>query len=183
MGWYTNVIRLKSILLETSGITEDDLLKKSSEEIIDSFEYGMQGFNTKEDAIEYLDWLKETPFPDGLGKIPTEMTLYRVLLIRRNKKIDENEIGQHFVADTKIIFNEDWLESIGIFNEIDWDDMDNQELWLLTCKVPKSNLDLNETVKNRLMYPDEQEFTLKSPTGIRVVDKSPITNILHDLHL
>lgn len=185
------MIKLKDILNETSKITEDDLLKKSSEEIIDSFQKShpfshdydtaIQGFNNKEEAIEYLDSLKTTSFPDGLANIPSEMTLYRVLLIRRGKVIDEKEIGRHFVADTKIIYSEDWLESIGIFDMVDWDDETSQQLWLLVCKVPKSNLDLHQTIENRLRYPDEEEFTLKSPTGIRVVDKIPIDDILLDL--
>ena len=164
------MIKLKDILNEVTDITEDDLLKKSSEEIIDSFEYGTQGFNTKEDAIEYLDELKEESFPDGLINIPSEMTLYRVVLIQRGKKIDEKEIGQHFVAYKELVTSDDFLEDIGV---LDWIDEESQ-LWLLTCKVPKSNLDLHETVRNRLMFPQEEEFTLKSPQGIRVVNKEQV---------
>lgn len=175
------MIKLQDILKENTEITEYELLTNSSSDIIDSFKLSVQGFNNKEEAAEYLDWLKLTHFPDGLAKIPSEMTLYRVLLIRRGKVIDEKEIGRHFVADTKVIYSENWLESIGIFDMVDWDDETSQQLWLLVCKVAKSNLDLHETVKNRLIYPDEQEFTLKSPTGIRVVDKIPIDDILIDL--
>lgn len=161
------MIKLKDILNELS---DSDILKKSSEEIINSFEYGAQGFNTKEDAIEYLDDIRSEPFPDGLDNIPSEMTLYRVLLISGGEKINEDEIGEHFVADKDIVESDDWLEDIGIFNDLDEDD-ETAQLWLLTCKVQKSNLDLVETIKNRLMYPDEMEFTLKSPKGVRVIKK------------
>jgi hypothetical protein len=65
------------------------------------------------------------------------------------------------------------LEDIGIFDEIDYDDP-NSELWLLTCKVPSSNFDIESTLSNRLQYPQEEEFTLKSTTGIRVIDKKKL---------
>ena len=162
------MIKLKDILNETIGL---DILKKTPEEILGMFDY-YEGFNSEEDALEYIEWAINTPFPDGFKNIPSEMTLYRVLLIQDGKKINENELGQHYIANPKVISDE-WLEDIGIFDEIDYDDP-NSELWLLTCKVPSSNFDIESTLSNRLQYPQEEEFTLKSTTGIRVVDKKKL---------
>lgn len=167
------MIKLKDILNETPEMTDDYLLDGPAEEIVKSFEYGFQGFNTEEEAAEYLDDIRNKRFPDGLANIPPEMTLYRVILIQNGKKMDEEEVGKHFVADKDILYNEEFLNNIGIFEMLDWDS-DNGELWLLTCKVQKTNLDLHETIRHRLMYPTEEEFTLKSPKGVRVIDKEQI---------
>jgi len=161
------VIKLKDILNEI----DDAILKQSSEELVNKL--GADGFNTKEDAIEYLNWLKTEAFPEGLSNIPSEMTLYRVLVISDGKKIDDDKIGIHFVSTKDTIFEKTWLERIGIFNVTDYNE-ESSEFWLLTCKVSRNNLDIRETINNRLRYPDEQEFTLKSPQGIRVVDKERI---------
>lgn len=166
------MIKLKEILSQITESTDDDILKKSSEELVN--EFGAESFNSKEDAINYINWLKQKPFPEGLANIPSEVTLYRVLAINDGGKIDEDEIGIHFVADKNIVRDGDWLEKIGVFSGIDYWEEYTYELWVLTCKVPSSNINLYETIQNRLRFPDEGEFTLKSTNGIRVMKKEKL---------
>lgn len=166
------MIKLKDILFHITESIADDILGKSAEDLVS--EFGAEGFNSKEDAIEYIDWLKQEPFPEGLANIPHEVTLYRVLAMDKGEKIDEDEIGIHFVADEEVIRDGDWLEDIGVFSGVDsWEEY-SYELWVLTCKVQSSNINLYETIKNRLRFPNEVEFTLKSPQGIRVIKKEKL---------
>ena len=66
------MIKLKDILNENTEITEYELLTNSSSDIIDSFKLSVGGFNNKEEAAEYLDWLKLTHFPAVSGKVPSK---------------------------------------------------------------------------------------------------------------
>lgn len=161
------MIKLKRIIEMANTY---DILNKSSEEIIDLLGSNADGFTSKKDAIEYLDWFKKEKFPVGLSAIPSTMILYRVLLINDGKKINEKKLGKHFVSNKEILSTRDFLEDIGI---LDWMDSEST-LWCLTCKVSKSNLDLYEAINNRLMYPNEEEFTLKYERDIIITNKKQL---------
>lgn len=162
------MMKLKDILNEVN----DDILNKSSEELINRF--GSKEFNSKQDAVRYIDNILTSSFPKGIKNIPSEITLYRVIAIREGDDIDAEDIGIHFVADKSITTDKDWLDRIGIFSGVDDDEQYDYQLWLLTCKVSRKNVDLEQTIQNRLLFPGEEEFTLKSPVGIRIVDKEQL---------
>lgn len=152
--------RIKSIM----GVSENT----SAHQIMDIYN-DWSGFNSREEAIEELDYLLNTDFPHGLNNIPENVTLYRVLALDNNETINEDEIGEHFVAEPQICYTRSFLEKIGI-----WDYIDNVNLFILTCKTNKDNINMNTTIGNRLLYPRENEFTIDNPKNVKLISRKQI---------
>ena len=129
------------------------------------------GFNSREDGLEELEYLFTTDFPDGFNNIPEKVILYRLLLIENGEEINEEKLGEHYIALENQI-DVGFLEKIGIWDE--WD-IDLQKLYLLTCETTKDNIDFDGTIGNRLVYPRENEFTLLNDTNIKILNKKEIT--------
>lgn len=129
------------------------------------------GFNTKEDAIEELDYLFNTDFPYGFKNIPEIVTLYRVLLINKETNIiKEENVGDHYISVNNEI-GRGFLEKIGIWD--DWDE-DEEKLILLECKTTKNNIDIDASVGNRLAFPRENEFTVIDGSKVKIIGKKEI---------
>lgn len=158
----------KNRLQELAGL-QRDLLNKSPEEIIKNVGNDTSGFNNREDAIEELEYLLSVDFPDGLKKIPDEVVLYRVILIENGEKINEKEIGEHFVSSPQFI-DVGFLENIGVMDN--WSD--ESKLWLLKCVTSKENVDIARTIGNRLLYPRENEFTVFDAGKIKIINKEEL---------
>jgi hypothetical protein len=143
-----------------------DLLSKSPSDVFDYYN-DYSGFNSKEDAIEELEYLLEADFPYGFKNIPQNIILYRVLLLDNNIPVNEEEVGHHFISLRENI-DIGFLEKIGVWDE--WSE--DSVLWLLECETTKDNLDIEVTIGNRLLYPRENEFTLKNPNKVKITNKS-----------
>jgi hypothetical protein len=142
--------------------------KYRADEIVEEFD--ISGFNNKEDAIEEMEYLLEADFPYGFNNIPQYVILYRVILIEDGEKINEEEIGEHFIADKKMAYTLSFLEKIGV-----WDNWsDDSKLWLLECKTKRQNIDIDATIGNRLLYPRENEFTLINASSVTIINKKSI---------
>ena len=157
---------LKYLIKEVLDNVNTHILSKTPEEIIKYLGNNFYGFNTKQDAIEELEYLINTKFPSGFKDIPNHILLYRLLLVKDNESINEKEIGEHFIAEPNLI-DVGFLEKIGVWDY--W--TQDSKLWLLTCKVNKDNIDFDSTIGHRLIYPRENEFTLLSSTKVTIVNK------------
>ena len=152
-----------------------NLLDKSAEEIVDIIG-SWEGFNSKEDAIEEINYSLNGNFPHGLNNIPETVTLYRVLLIYDDYDINEDLVGECFVSDKDNI-DRSFLDNIGILSNwsdgsCSWDDLSaDAKLWLLTCETKSYNIDFKATLLNRLTYPRENEFTLKPNSNVKILNK------------
>ena len=163
MNLQEQTYRIKSLISKIGGIIFEN------NHIIDKYN-DWSGFNSKEDAIEELNHLLTTDFPYGLLNIPDKVTLYRVLAIENNNKINEEEIGEHFVSQPEICYERSFLEKIGVWDILN----ENTKLYILTCITDKINIDIDKTIGNRLLYPREEEFTIKNPRKIKMINKKII---------
>lgn len=150
-------------------LKEHNILDYSPEEIIKYVGNDTSGFNSRQDAIEELEYLLSADFPDGLKNIPNEVILYRVVLIKSGEIVNEDEVGEHFVADPQFI-DRSFLEKIGVMDN--WGD--ESTLWLLKCLTSKDNIDIERTIGNRLLYPRENEFTVFNGKKIKVTGKKEV---------
>ena len=164
MNLQENIHKIKDMM----GINErHDLLNKPIKDIIDQVGGYGTGFNTDEDAIEEIEYVVSSDFPEGLNNIPTKVILYRVILLEDGKSINEDQVGEHFISDPRHI-DRSFLEKIDIWDN--WD-ADNSKLWLLQCETDGDNIDIERTIGNRIQYPRENEFTLKNDKNIRLIKK------------
>jgi len=118
---------------------------------------------SKEWAIEDLESLLE-----WLNGLPDTITLYRLLYLHEEDEINKEELGDHYSDNKKeLLYNHHNKGSIyGDYGE---------NAILITVKVKKDQIDILNTLHNNIMYPHEQEITLKDKgKGTTLID---ITNL------
>jgi len=86
-----------------------------------------------------------------LKNLPEMVKGYRILRVNDKKNINFDEIGSHF-AENKLdlLSNHSYLTGLG------------EKYYLITAKIPKNDIDLQETIKNNILYPHENEITVKN---------------------
>lgn len=124
--------------------------------------YNQMGLS-KEWAIEDLESLLE-----WLNGLPETIILYRLLYLNEGDKINKEELGDHYSDNKKeLLYNHHNKGSI-------YGDYGENGI-LITVKVNKDQIDILNTLHNNIMYPHEQEITLKDKgKGTSLID---ITNI------
>lgn len=90
--------------------------------------------------------------------------LYRILVTDDKKNINLKKPGSHYSMNKKdLIKSHSYLTGSG------------EKYFLLTVKSPKKLIDVNETINNNILYPNEQEITLKNKgLGSEVIDITQI---------
>ena len=108
-----------------------------------------------EDLQSLLEWL---------NGIPETITLYRLLYIDEDKEINKEELGDHYSDNKKeLLYNH---HNKGSIYGGHWGDP-----VLLTVKIKKDQIDIFNTLHNNIIYPHEQEITLKDKgKGTEVID-------------
>ena len=120
--------------------------------------YNQMGLN-EEWAIEDLESLLE-----WLNGLPDTITLYRLLYLHEEDEINKEELGDHYSDNKKeLLYNHHNKGSIyGDYGE---------NAILITVKVKKDQIDILNTLHNNIMYPHEQEITLKDKgKGTELID-------------
>ena len=105
----------------------------------------MMDFSQKEAENEveyYLKWVKN---------IPKTQKGYRILAVDDKKDINLDEIGSHFSSNrSELLSNHSFCIGCG------------EKYFLITAEIPKNEVDIEETIKNNILYPNEEEITVKN---------------------
>ncbi len=82
--------------------------------------------------------------------LPKKMTLYRIVFADSPKDINLDEPGSHYALDRKeLMSSHGYLQGYG------------EHKYLITVHAKKSQMDVQDTLHNRVLYPHENEVTLK----------------------
>ena len=83
--------------------------------------------------------------------LPKTLTGYRILVVNDKKDINLDEIGSHFSENkVELVSNHTYCTGCG------------DKYYLITAKIPKNEVDLQETLRNNILYPNENEITVKN---------------------
>lgn len=146
----------------------EDIFKYSVKDYIDKL--GYDGFNYEKDAIEHLNDLFKSDFPIGFLNIPKKVTLYRVLFLEKLKDINKKDFGLHYIADKKIIEENDFLGSIG------GDNYSNEyKPYIFEVEVDRDDINYYWTIHNNLLYPREYEITLNKNVKVKIKKYEKLT--------
>ena len=86
-----------------------------------------------------------------IESLPEKITLYRILKADSKEEIDTEELGSHYSPNKKdLLSSHSYVTGIG----------DNT--FLVTVIADKSQVDFFQTIHNNILYPNEQEVTLKN---------------------
>jgi len=83
--------------------------------------------------------------------LPKTLTGYRILVVDDEKDINLDEIGTHFSENRlELLSNHSFCTGCG------------EKYYLITAEIPKNEVDLQETLRNNILYPNEHEISVKN---------------------
>lgn len=114
----------------------------------------------KDDAETQLEELIQF-----VKNLPDPVKLYRIIVADSKDDINTNELGSHYSISRKdLISSHSYLTGQG------------EKYFLVTVNSPKKLIDVKETITNNILYPNEQEITLKNKgKGVEVVSIRKVT--------
>ncbi len=116
-------------------------------------EMGVDREWAKYDLSELLKWL---------NNLPETIILYRLLYIGDDNVINRDELGDHYTQEKKDLLHNHY--SKGSIYGGHWG-----RPVLLTVEVNKEQINLFDTIHNNILYPHEQEITLKNKgRGVKI---------------
>ena len=153
---YKDKLRRKQIQMVNPGlpdipddaiIIEQDLSNDEHKSLLQSFEV----MDTPEEIASeelgnMIKWVKD---------LPEILFLYRVLYLDDENQINYDELGSHYSQDRTDLINNHYDRG-SIYGDM------GEHAYLITVKVPKSEVDVMETLNNNILYPHEKEITLKN---------------------
>jgi len=111
------------------------------------------------DLSELLKWL---------NNLPETIILYRLLYVDEDIDIDKEELGTHYSHIKKDLLHNH--HSKGSIYGGNWG-----YPILITVEVKKGQIDIFNTLHNNILYPHEQEITLKDKgRGAKLIDVSEV---------
>jgi len=108
----------------------------------------------KEGAIEELKSLLKY-----IKSLPPFLTLYRIVRVDNESDIDQDSLGSHYSTNKKdLINNNTYADGYG------------EKRFLIKVKSPRELVDINQTLANNILYPNENEITLKNKgKGVKIL--------------
>jgi len=126
---------MKLLKILNEAINKKRLMKKLEE----------MGFD-KESAVSELDYLI-----DYVDNLPETIKLFRILSVDDVNDINKDELGSHYSTSKKdLISSHSYVSEFG------------ENKYLVSVEVPKKLIDVQSTLENRILYPNELEITLKN---------------------
>jgi len=154
----------------TFDLTDQHYLMRYVEDFIYRVYYpdgtSNQGLYTYSEIKNRVKRFCRTNFPKGLKNIPTPLKLYRLLNVENEKDINRGNLGNHFVGNKRMFYDEEFLESASILHGND----PIKKFYLVTVETTADNLDIDQILGNRAEYPLEYEFTLIDDTNLKIIN-------------
>jgi hypothetical protein len=123
------------------GILSEEVNKKRLLKLLTT-DMGMD----KSDAEKELEYHLEK-----VKNLPDELTLYRVLNVDKKEDINKEQLGSHYSDKKKDLMSSHYFVDGG-----------EENYFLVTVKAKKSMVDIMATLENNILYPNENEVTLKN---------------------
>jgi len=94
-----------------------------------------------------------------LEKLPEEIKLYRIISVDNKEDINTKFLGSHYSHSKKdLMSSHSFTTGYG------------EKKFLITVTAKKNQIDLFSTLENNILYPNEQEITLKNKgKGVDIV--------------
>jgi len=98
--------------------------------------------------------------------LPETLIGYRILVVEYKKDINLDEIGVHFSENKdELLQNHSFCVGCG------------EKYYLITAKIPKKEVNLQEMLINNILYPNEHEITVKNKgKNVKIVKIERINN-------
>lgn len=111
-------------------------------------------------AVEGFELLLRDKFPDGFNGIPNIITAYRMITLDNPDDFNREHVGYSWFTNPNRI-NDPY------FKQQMWH-LHTPNLYLITAKIPESNIDIPRSLFQRDMVWAENEIVLKNDTNINI---------------
>lgn len=120
---------------------------------------------SEQDAEDWVDDLIEK-----YNNLPKNLTLYRIIRADEFRDINLKELGSHYSENKEdLLRNYEFSTGIG------------DKVFLFTVKVPSRFVDIQQTMENNILYPNENEITLMNQgKNVKVVQVEDVTGTGED---
>ena len=83
--------------------------------------------------------------------LPETIKAYRIVSVNDKKDINMSKIGSHFALNSSdLVKNHPFCTGCG------------ENYYIITANIPKKEVDVQETIHNNILYPQENEITVKN---------------------
>ena len=136
-----------------------NLSKKDMKSLIDQGKKHM-GYS-EEEAKEEIEAIIQS-----IKNLPSEIKLFRIIRADDRKDIDTKTPGSHYAKNKKdLLSSHSFADGVGDFS------------FMITVLASKELIDIDQTIYNNLLYPNENEVTLKNKgEGVKIVSIRKIAN-------
>lgn len=146
---------IKKVLTEEVGIMlEMKINRKSLLHDLQVMDYDY------DDAVEilnhHIEWIES---------LPNELKLYRIIYIDDESEINMKQPGKHYSIDYEnLMMYHEFVTGYG------------EKKFLITVLANKSMIDVQDTISNNILYPNEMEITLKqNGRGAKIIKIEELT--------
>jgi hypothetical protein len=119
---------------------------------------------------EYMGYDEESAIDDlvdlvsYLNNLKSPLTLYRIICSDSKEEINLSKVGSHYSLNRKNLTTSHYRRGSVA------GDCRGEKVFLLTVLVDKSMIHVMETLSNNILYPHEEEITLKNEGyGVNVI--------------
>ena len=126
--------------MEILPVLSEIISKKTLISTLKTMDFSQKEAENK--AEYYIKWAKN---------LPKTQKGYRILVVNDKKDINLDKIGSHFSKNrVELLSNHSFCTECG------------EKYFLITVEIPKNEVDIEETIKNNILYPNELEITVKN---------------------
>lgn len=136
-----------------------NLSKKDMKSLIDQVKQHM-GYSEDEAKEEIKSVVQ------SIKNLSSEIKLFRIIRADDRKEVDTKTPGSHYAKNKKdLLKNHSFADGVGGTS------------FMVTVLAPKELVDIDQTIYNNLLYPNENEVTLKNKgEGVKIVSIRKIAN-------
>lgn len=121
-------------------------------------------FNYHKSRKELYEYVYE--FMNNINGLNNPIKLYRIIQAKSSSDINLNNLGIHCKLNDN--FSKQFLRDININIENIIDGKSN--LYVVVVSIDKKYIDVSNTIKNNIKYPDEEEITIYENSKYNVED-------------
>jgi len=123
------------------------LNQKEISKLLSDYEYmGYDEEYAKDELVDLVSYLNNLNSP---------LTLYRIICSDSKEEINLSKVGSHYSLNKKNLISSHYRRGSVA------GDCRGEKVFLLTVSADKSMINVMETLSNNILYPHEEEITLK----------------------
>lgn len=139
-----------------SNVSKYKLSKNDINKLMKDYEY--MGYDREYAVEELIDLVSY------LNNLKSPLILYRIICSNSEEEINLSKVGSHYSLNKNNLKNNHYRKgSIA-------GDCRGEKVFLLTVSAEKLMVDVMETLSNNILYPHEEEITLKNKgVGVKII--------------